>query len=84
MDMSLEGLESALLAILVASSIMAVESERLTRSVLSFLIFTLALGGLFILLSAYHLGLMVFLIYSGAAIALLLMVFMLTKGREGE
>lgn len=82
--MSLEGLESILLAVLVISSIVAVESERLIRSVLGFLVFTLTLGGLFLLLSAYQLGLMVFLVYSGAAIALLLMVIMLTKGREGE
>lgn len=80
--MSLEGLETALLAVLVVSSLIAVESERLLRSVLGFLVFTLALGGLFLLLSAPHLGLMVFLIYSGAAVALLLMVIMLTRGRE--
>ena len=82
--MALEGLESILLAVLVISSIIAVESERLIRSVLGFLVFTLTLGVLFLLLSAYQLGLMVFLVYSGAAIALLLMVIMLTKGKEGE
>lgn len=82
--MALEGLEGILLTVLVISSIIAVESERLIHSVLGFLVFTLTLGGLFILLSAYQLGLMVFLVYSGAAIALLLMVIMLTKGREGE
>ena len=50
--MALEGLESILLAVLVISSIIAVESERLIRSVLGFLVFTLTLGGLFLLLSA--------------------------------
>ncbi len=82
--MALEAVESVLLVVLVAASLVAVESERLTRAVIGFLIFTIALGAIFILLSAAYLGLLVLLIYAGAAIALLLMVIMLTKGREEE
>ncbi len=80
--MALEAVESILLAVLVAASLVAVESERLTRAVLGFLVFTIALGAIFIFLNAAYLGLLVLLIYAGAAIALLLMVIMLTRGSE--
>ena len=82
--MALEAVESVLLAVLIVSSLVAVEAERLTRAVIGFLIFTITLGGVFILLNAAYLGLLVLLIYAGAAIALLLMVIMLTRGSEKE
>jgi len=79
-----ESLEAAFLASLVIFSILAVESESLIRSVFSLLGFTISLGLLFILLSAFHVGLMVLLVYAGGVVALLLAVIMMTKGREHE
>ncbi|MCS7125292.1 MAG: NADH-quinone oxidoreductase subunit J [Aigarchaeota archaeon] len=80
--MSIEGLEIALLISLIFFSIIAVESENLIRSVFALLGFVISLSILFILLYALHVGLMLLLVYAGGAIALLMVVIMMTNRRE--
>lgn len=80
--MSIEGLEVALLISLVVFSILAVESESLVRSVFSLLGFIFSLSALFILLQAFHVGLMLLIVYGGGVIALFMVVQMMTRGRE--
>lgn len=80
--MSLEIVETSLLVMLVIFSIIAVESENLVRSVLALLGFIISLSIIFILLYALHVGLILLLIYAGGAVALLMIVIMMTKGRE--
>ncbi|MCF8884183.1 MAG: NADH-quinone oxidoreductase subunit J [Nitrososphaerota archaeon] len=80
--MSLEIVEASLLVMLVIFSIIAVESENLVRSVLALLGFIISLSIIFILLYALHVGLILLLIYAGGAVALLMIVIMMTKGRE--
>lgn len=80
--MNVEALEAALLVSLVIFSIVAVESKSLIRAVFSLLGFIISLSFLFILLYALHVGLMLLLVYAGGAIALFMLVIMMTDRRE--
>lgn len=75
-------IEAILLLIIIISGILSVEVRSLVKAVMCLLIFTLSLGLLFIVLGAFHVGLFQILAYSGGAIALFLIVIMLTRRVE--
>ncbi|MCS7118353.1 MAG: NADH-quinone oxidoreductase subunit J [Thaumarchaeota archaeon] len=75
-------LEAVLLMIATLSAIMSIETRSLVRTALWFLVFTVALGLLFILMGAHLVGLFQILAYSGGAVALLMVVLMFTKRRD--
>ncbi len=74
--------EAALLLLTTASAILAIESKSLVRTVLWFLVFTVSLGLLFVSLGAVLVGIFQILVYSGGAVALLMLVVMFTRRRD--
>lgn len=68
----IEVLEALLLAVAVASSIVAVEHPRLGKAVAAFLIMSIALAALFAVLGAYVAAFFQMLIYAGAVVVLFL------------
>lgn len=75
-------IEAVLLLLTTASAILAIESRSLVRTVLWFLVFTVSLGLLFISLGAVLVGVFQILVYSGGAVALLMLVVMFTRRRD--
>ncbi len=75
-------IEAVLLLLTTASAILAIESRSLVRTVLWFLVFTVSLGLLFILLGAVLVGVFQILVYSGGAVALMMLVVMFTRRRD--
>jgi NADH-quinone oxidoreductase subunit J len=75
-------IEAALILLTTASAILAIESRSLVRTALWFLVFTVSLGLLFITLGAVLVGIFQILVYSGGAVALLMLVVMFTRRRD--
>ncbi len=75
-------IEAVLLLLTTASAILAIESRSLVRTVLWFLVFTVSLGLLFISLGAVLVGVFQILVYSGGAVALMMLVVMFTRRRD--
>ncbi|MDJ0274444.1 MAG: NADH-quinone oxidoreductase subunit J [Nitrososphaerota archaeon] len=75
-------IEAALLLLATASAILAIESRSLVRTAMWFLVFTVSLGLLFVALGAAVVGIFQILVYSGGAVALLMLVVMFTRRRD--
>lgn len=75
-------IEAALLLLATASAILSIESRSLVRTALWFLVFTVSLGLLFVALGAAVVGIFQILVYSGGAVALLMLVVMFTRRRD--
>ncbi|PUA31988.1 MAG: hypothetical protein B9J98_04925 [Candidatus Terraquivivens tikiterensis] len=71
-----------LLSLSVAFSIVAVEANSLYRSVFGLFGMTATIGVLFMMMSAYYVGVAQLLVYAGGLIALMLIVVSLTAGKE--
>ncbi|MCS7145208.1 MAG: NADH-quinone oxidoreductase subunit J [Nitrososphaerota archaeon] len=82
MVLVLEPLELALLVLALAASAIAVETRSLTRSVFGLLVFTVAIGLIFVLLGAIHIGALQIIVYSGGVMALFLLMIMVTARRD--
>lgn len=80
--MAQEVVELSLLMVMILSSFFAVEARRLTRAVFGLFTATASLGGIFLLLGAFQVGLLQLLIYAGGLIALFVMVVLLTTGED--
>lgn len=80
--MSIDLLEAILLVVAIVFAILAVEQNRLIRSVIGLLGYTATLGVLFLVLGAYPVAILQLLVYAGGIVALFIFVILLTKGVE--
>lgn len=71
-----------MLVLAVVFSAFAVETRSLTRSVFGLLLFTVAVGLIFVALGAVHIGAVQIIVYSGGVMALFLLMIMVTTRRD--
>jgi NADH-quinone oxidoreductase subunit J len=79
---NLEFIEIVLLVAAAFFAMLAVEQNRLIRSVMSLFGYTATLGVLFFVLGAYPVAILQLLVYAGGIVALFLFVILLTRGFE--
>lgn len=77
-----EVLSFVLLAAATAFALFSLETSNLYRAVFGLFGMSAALGVLFILMSAYYVGIAQLLIYAGGLIALFIIVVSLTEGKD--
>lgn len=84
MSVQIDVIQSVVLILMVGFAIVAIEAKRLYRAIFGLLGMTVSLGILFFSLSAYQVGIIQLLVYSGGIIALFVMVLSLTQGVEED
>ncbi len=84
MAWSLEFIEFIILAgLAIASAILTLEAREIIYGLFYFGIFTIAVGGLYILLNAGYLAMFQMAIYAGAIVVLVFFAIMLVRRKEG-
>lgn len=84
MAWSLEFIEFIILAgLAIASALLTLEAREIIYGLFYFGVFTIAVGGLYILLNAGYLAMFQMAIYAGAVVVLVFFAIMLVRRKEG-
>ncbi|MCD6236087.1 MAG: NADH-quinone oxidoreductase subunit J [Thaumarchaeota archaeon] len=73
-----------LIALTIISAVLSIEVKNLYKAVIFFALMSISIGAIFWLLNSPYLAVFQLTVYSGAVVALLLAVVMLTVGKERE